>query len=257
MRVRRTSSHRRAPRARWVEGARRLLPQAVHRAARRAAWVAALVGLVTVAACSSTVAGKGQIDPLAAPAPTDGTGDPTASPPDATSGPSSSPSAVPQPTGPTTPLTFRAARFEAPAGWRLSTSNWFSCLVRVGEQPGECTLRIVDVPAAHAAKQAVATPDPKAPQGWWVGIGPPMCNPSQNVAVTASQSLGTSFVKMKNKTAAQGTWQVHCSNPQFDFTPRVWWLPKTQLAFIENHSGDAAVDAQVDRIIASVTIAGE
>lgn len=223
--------------------ARRIRPS---RAGRPAALLAVLA-LLTVAlgACSSsTTAGSGRFAGNASPLPSASGTPPSGEP-------SGQPSASPVPSGPTTSATYRGLQLGLAAGWTLTPQGNTAC-IRPGPAGGSgCALVILDVAAATAARQPVVPPDPKAERGWWVGTGPPVC--ADDVAVTGSTLVDSSFVKLRNKTAAYGKWDVRCSDTGKDFSPRVWWLPVSEVALIQPES-EAAVDPTVDLIVTSVTV---
>jgi hypothetical protein len=232
----------RVPRTRLIARrrcpARRVLPSLA----------AALALPVLLGACATTVvAGRGSPAPLVLPEPVetgDGSETPTAEPP----------STSPPPGGPPAHVTFGAVSFDVPGGWRSDDQGGSLCLSAPDAQAGTCTLLVVDVARAEAAHQVTGPPDPKASQGWWLRTGPPMCSTDPPVPVTGSELTGSGFVKMRNKTAAYATWQVHCADPDVTLSPRLWWLPRTRVAFLQERGG-GPLDAQVDRLVASVTVA--
>ncbi|HEX5497030.1 MAG TPA: hypothetical protein VFX70_20905 [Mycobacteriales bacterium] len=231
------------------------IPPDPRRAARPAAHTAALTGLTALvllvgsgvlAACTSTIAGTGAINSAAIPRPT-GTPSPSADP---------SAGGTPSSAGTPGPASFHKLRFDLPAGWRITPGAGSACLDPDGASPKACTLQIVDLDTAPAGSAPVNPPTPHAQQGWWMGGGAPACDPNRTVPATASTLVTTSFVDMRNKTAAYSTWRVTCADPARNFSPRLWWLPVTRVALVQHSGGAGAVDTQVDRIIASVTVVG-
>ncbi|HEY9473518.1 MAG TPA: hypothetical protein VIS06_06655, partial [Mycobacteriales bacterium] len=132
-----------------------------------------------------------------------------------------------------------------------------ACLNPSGAPAGSCALRIVDLNTGGAGNSTARPPDPQAPQGWWMGAGPPTCGPTPPVPVANSTLVTSSFVRMRNKTAAYGAWQVTCADASRNFSPRLWWLPNTRVALVEDHGGAGAVDTQIDQIVASVTVTSD
>jgi hypothetical protein len=61
----------------------------------------------------------------------------------------------------------------------------------------------------------------------------------------------TGFRKVGPKNAVFGRWTVSCQKPDLDFTPRLWWLPTSQIAFRERSTATGA-DGAVDAILAGV-----
>ena len=52
--------------------------------------------------------------------------------------------------------------------------------------------------------------------------------------VTHSTVVENGFRKVGSKTAAYAHWRVTCQNADQDFDPRLWWLPKSMIAFREH-----------------------
>lgn len=204
-----------------------------------------------VAGCATGIAGSGTLDPVAA----GNTQTQPSAQPSSTDAPPSSTA----PSGPPTPTTFHMLRFDLPAGWRVDTTASSACLAAADTPAGQCTLKIVDYNTLAAQHQPGNPPQPRAPQGWWMGTGTPTCATGQTVVpVTGSTLVTSSFVKMANKTSAYSTWQVTCADSAANFAPRLWWLPVTKVVFVQHHGGagpvDAQVDAQVDKLIASTVV---
>lgn len=229
----------RVPRTRLTAGAR--CP------ARRALPVlAACLPLVLVACATTVVAGRGSPAPLVLPEPVQtggGSATPTAEPTDGT----------PTPAGPASHVTFGRVAFDVPAGWTSDDQGGLLCLRAPDAPAATCSLLVADVPRAQSAKLVAGPPDPKAPAGWWFLTGPPACSTDPPVPVVGSELKSSGFVRMRNKTAAYATWVVHCGDPNLTLSPRLWWLPRTQVAFLQQRGG-GGVDGQVDGLVASVTV---
>ena len=215
--------------------------------ARAARWGVVIAASMALVACASSIAGSGTLDPAAKPGPAATLAAPS---------PSNSPSASTVPSVAATggPTSFQMLRFDLPVGWRAQPSGSSACLNPDGAPAGSCTLLIVDLAAAEAEHHAVRPPDPQGPQGWWMGAGPPTCRSAQPVPVTTSTSTGSTFVRLRNKTAAYGAWQVTCADPARNFSPRLWWLPRTRVAFLQEHGNAGPVDTQINQIMASVEV---
>lgn len=224
----------------------RLVRAEPRRPTLRALLVSMLAGSLVLAACTTTVTGRGSPAPLVLPEPIE-TGGPSST---ATAAPTS---ASPQPSGPPSHATLGSVSFDVPGGWVVDKRSSSACVRAPGVAAGTCTLLVVDIPKAQVEHQVARAPDPKAPQGWWLGSGSPACATNPRVPATGSELVGSGFVKMRNKTSAYGTWLVHCADPNLNFSPRLWWLPRTQVAFLQERGG-GTVDAQVDRVVASVSV---
>lgn len=207
----------------------------------------ALAGSVTLAGCTTSIAGTGAVSPLAAPSGGAASGQPSPST-------TASPAGAPPATGAPSPTSYHMLRFSLPAGWRIAPEAASACLDPTGAPAGACTVKIVDLNAVAAAHIQMTRPNPQVDHGWWMGPGAPTCVAGQTAPVTGSVLVTTSFVKMANKTAAYSTWRVTCAAAAQNFSPRMWWLPVTKVAFVQHSGGAGPVDAQVDKIIASVTV---
>jgi hypothetical protein len=207
----------------------------------------ALAGSVTLAGCTASTAGTGALSPLAAPSGSTASGQPGEST-------TASPTETPPTTGAPSPTSYHMLRFTLPAGWRIAPEATSACLDPAGAPAGACTVKILDFNAVAAAHVQMTPPDPKADHGWWMGPGAPTCVPGQAAPVVDSALVTTSFVKMANKTAAYSVWRVNCVTAAQNFSTRMWWLPVTKVAFVQNSGGAGPTDAQVDKIIASMTV---
>lgn len=216
-------------------------------ATRRVLCGLVLAGSVTLAGCTASTAGTGALSPLAAPSGSAASGQPSPST-------TASPTGAPPTTGAPSPTSYHMVRFSLPADWRITPKAALACLDPASAPAGACTVKIVDLNAVAAAHIQMTAPDPKVDHGWWMGPGAPTCVPGQRAPVIDSVLVTTSFVKMRNKTAAYSVWRVSCVAAAQNFSTRMWWLPVTKVAFVQNSGGAGPTDAQVDKIIASVTV---
>ena len=205
------------------------------RAARTGAWAVALLAGLVLAGCASTTAGSGEPAPdLAA-----GAGSPTAGP---------SPTV---PAGSSRPVRFGTLTVPVPAGAVAKADGTLLCLTLQGD--ARCSLEILDVGRTLDAGGSVSAPAPGEPNGWWWGPGAPTCGEGGSISpVTASTVVDKGFRPLGDKTAAYGSWQVSCADPGLSFSPRLWWLPTSRIAF-RQRSTAAGSAGTVDRILAAVT----
>ena len=116
-----------------------------------------------------------------------------------------------------------------------------------------CSLEVIDIGATRAAGGSVSNPAPGEPNGWWWGSDVPSCGSGGDASpVTNSTVVEHGFRKVGSKTAAYAYWRVTCQNAEQDFDPRLWWLPKSMIAFRE-HDTAAGAGAAVDKLLAGVT----
>ncbi|HEY6744323.1 MAG TPA: hypothetical protein VI357_01265 [Mycobacteriales bacterium] len=127
----------------------------------------------------------------------------------------------------------------------------YLCLTLVDDSG--CSLEVIDIGATRAAGGSVSTPAPGEPNGWWWGSDVPTCGSGSDTSpVTTSKVVEKGFKPVGSKTAAYASWLVSCQNPDLDFDPRMWWLPKSQVAFRE-HDTVAGAGEAVDKLLAGVT----
>jgi len=156
------------------------------------------------------------------------------------------PEAPPEPPAPPPggPVTFEGIGLELPPGWLLEDDGaGTGCVTRT---PGACELRVLLVPVARERSDVeFQTPEPDAPLGWYLGTDVPGCE--------AGNAQGRLVVRelraVDDKQAAYREWDVTCGgDPHVPARPRLWWLPKTLLAFLDE-SDDESVDPVLDEIV--------
>lgn len=228
--------------------------------------IAALAVAGALAGCAGTTAGTGTV---AADAPTGTAGTPTTLPlPTGTATPTPAPpaptaadtgSAVPTGTTPTPAgrtVRFGTVIMPVPPQWTARVDGELLCMTASGDDG--CTLVVVDIGRIRAQGGSVSTPDPKGELGWWYGSDVPNCDPSGNAYVPVTRSTrvpGPATKPVGTKTALYGSWVVSCRGGELDFDPRLWWLPTSQIAFVQRTTVAGSGEA-VDRLLTGVRFRG-
>ena len=135
-------------------------------------------------------------------------------------------------------------RLQLPPGWLLEDDGaGTGCATRT---PGACELRVVLVDVAlERTGGALEEPDPEGDLGWYLGTDVPACAGGE----VRSRLVVRDLRPVGDRRAAYREWDVTCAgDPFLPARPRLWWLPRTRLAFVDE-SDDPAADQAVDGIV--------
>jgi hypothetical protein len=170
---------------------------------------------------------------------------------------STSPSAPPSPAAstaaPSAPagrtVDFRGIVLTLPDGWSVGEEGDATlCLTRTDE----CELSVLLTDAAiEASGGAFELPDPESQYGWYTGTDVPGGCDDRDIA--DSERVERSTRPVGDRTADYAVWQVTCPGGDYPERPRLWWLPRTGLAFFDD-SDDPAAEAAVDEIVRTADI---
>jgi hypothetical protein len=168
--------------------------------------------------------------------------DPGLAPPPEQSAPGAEPP-PPEPEATGGPVTFEGVVLTLPPGWRLEDDGaGTGCVTRA---PGGCELRVLLLDVARERSQAAfADPDPEGRFGWYLGTDEPGCE----AGPARSRLVERTLRPVDDRQAAYREWDVTCGGDPS--RPRLWWLPQTRLAFIDE-TDDVDVDARavVDEVV--------
>jgi hypothetical protein len=146
------------------------------------------------------------------------------------------------------PTAFEGVVLTLPPGWRLEDDGaGTGCVTRT---PGVCELRVLlpDL-ARERSGQAFEDPDPEGRFGWHLGTDAAGCE----AGLAQSRLVVRVLRPVDDKRAAYREWDVTCGGDPS--RPRLWWLPKTRLAFLDETAlEDDDARAAVDDIVGTADI---
>ena len=154
--------------------------------------------------------------------------------------PEATPAIPPAPGG---QVEFQGALVTLPPGWRFQDDGaGRGCATRV---PGTCDLLMVLPDVVESTGRAIEDPRTEDDTGWYLGTDVPDCR-SSSLVVRELKPVG-------DKEAEYREWDVDCTGS----VPRVrmWWLPKTRFAAVDQ-SGDPAARAAIDEIVRTTDLSG-